>query len=170
MGEPATFTWQEQLKEAQLRFFHPKSRTFRLVDEYLRAMIREAEKPFPHGKSPPELVDPYADLVEAPGFEAFGNSSARTDTYLRLVRLELALQKSRAALGHYPARLDELRNGSLKTIPLDPFTEKPFVYRRTPSGYLLYSLGRNLRDDGGKPQLPRDEADGDYVAGHLYRK
>jgi hypothetical protein len=34
-------------------------------------------------------------------------------------------------------------------VPLDPFTDRPFIYRRTEKGYVLYSLWWNLKDDGG---------------------
>lgn len=32
----------------------------------------------------------------------------------------------------------------------DPFSGKPFAYRREGSGFCLYSIGPNLKDDGGK--------------------
>ncbi len=32
---------------------------------------------------------------------------------------------------------------------LDPFTNRPFVYRLGGSGFVLYSVGQNFRDDGG---------------------
>jgi hypothetical protein len=34
--------------------------------------------------------------------------------------------------------------------PLDGFTEQPFKYRRKANGYLLYSVGENGKDDGGR--------------------
>ena len=32
---------------------------------------------------------------------------------------------------------------------MDPFSDGSFVYKKTDSGFLLYSFGMNLEDDGG---------------------
>jgi len=37
----------------------------------------------------------------------------------------------------------------LKALPIDPFSDKPLVYRRTEDGFILYSVGPNFEDDGG---------------------
>jgi hypothetical protein len=34
---------------------------------------------------------------------------------------------------------------------MDPFSDKPLIYRRTGDNFILYSLGPNFEDDGGKP-------------------
>jgi len=36
-------------------------------------------------------------------------------------------------------------------LPLDPFSGKPFVYHRKSKGFVLYSFGDDLDDDGGRP-------------------
>ncbi len=64
---------------------------------------------------------------------------------------ELALHVFRAEHGREADRLEELVPGVLPTVPLDPFTTRPLVYRSTEDGPLLYSLGPNRRDDGGEP-------------------
>ena len=38
----------------------------------------------------------------------------------------------------------------LPEVPKDPFSGKELVYRVTPTGYLLYSVGVDGKDDGGK--------------------
>ncbi len=52
--------------------------------------------------------------------------------------------------GRYPESLEALVPGILNTVPIDPFTEKPLVYRLTSDEVLIYSLGSNERDDGGQ--------------------
>ena len=65
--------------------------------------------------------------------------------------------------------MDELVEADyLKKLPMDPYSDGPFVYRRTESGYLLYSLGTNLTDEGGKLGLRGGKRrmwadDGDWV-------
>jgi hypothetical protein len=72
---------------------------------------------------------------------------------LDLVRLGYALAAHRAEKGRYPAKLADLQPGYLKEIPQDRFTGKPLVYKLADeagkTGYTLYSVGANLKDDGG---------------------
>jgi len=56
------------------------------------------------------------------------------------------------AKGQYPESLNELVDcGYLKQVPVDPWSNKPLVYRRSQDSFLLYSVGRNFTDDGGVP-------------------
>lgn len=43
------------------------------------------------------------------------------------------------------------------SLPLDPYTDKPLLYRREGRGFVLYSVGRNFKDDGGREQGARKE-------------
>ena len=36
-----------------------------------------------------------------------------------------------------------------RSPPIDPFTGKPYRYDPSDEGFLLYSAGQNLTDDGG---------------------
>jgi hypothetical protein len=64
----------------------------------------------------------------------------------------LALARWRAEKGEYPASLDQLTAaGLLKDLPMDPYSDKPVIYRRTGDNFILYSLGPNFQDDGGEP-------------------
>ena len=38
----------------------------------------------------------------------------------------------------------------LDAVPLDPFDGKPLRYRELGTGFVVYSIGPNRRDDGGK--------------------
>jgi hypothetical protein len=82
---------------------------------------------------------------------------------IRLVQAALALKSYRHEHAAYPATLAALPS----EIRQDPFSGKDLVYRRTDSGYLLYSIGQNLKDDGGKvPEKSEDRTkSGDLVWG-----
>jgi hypothetical protein len=69
---------------------------------------------------------------------------------LRLLTVELALRCYRAEQGHGPERLEELVPKHLKRVPLDPFNGKPLTYRAQGTNWLLYSVGLDGVDDGGK--------------------
>jgi dimeric dUTPase (all-alpha-NTP-PPase superfamily) len=63
-----------------------------------------------------------------------------------------ALEAFKREKGAYPAKLSDLSPEYLKEIPKDLFSQKELSYRRTANGYLLYSVGANETDDGGKMQ------------------
>lgn len=64
----------------------------------------------------------------------------------------LALAAYKADKGRYPQKLDELVPAYLKSLPKDLFSGKEFVYKPSADGadYVLYSIGPNQIDDGGK--------------------
>jgi hypothetical protein len=77
----------------------------------------------------------------------------------RLLQTALGLQVYRQRHGRYPAALSELRAMGW-IAPVDVFSGQDLVYRRQGAGYLLYSVGPNLKDDGGQPhwlQLPKED-------------
>jgi hypothetical protein len=73
----------------------------------------------------------------------------RANTILELQQLASALAVYRAEHGEYPAKLEQLVLDVIRSLPLDVFNNKSFIYKRTPDGYLLYSAGENSVDDGG---------------------
>jgi hypothetical protein len=69
----------------------------------------------------------------------------------RLLAAELALRCYRSEVGRLPARLDDLIPNFLSNVPLDPFTDRPMIYRPHATNWLLYSIGQDGIDDGGAP-------------------
>lgn len=86
-----------------------------------------------------------------------------------LARLALALGLHKSERGGYPDALEELAGYFPEGLPADPFTGKPFVYKRTDEGFLIYSLGADGKDDGGKPAKTAASF-GDVVWRHLERR
>jgi hypothetical protein len=72
---------------------------------------------------------------------------------LRLMRSSLALCVYRRRYGRYPASLGDLRQRLECRCLQDPFSGGDFTYHRVGPGYLLYSIGDNLSDDGGTPRM-----------------
>ena len=86
------------------------------------------------------------------GLDKHVNREARCLADLRLALTALALEQFRAAHNNrYPAGLSELTPNYLVTILMDPFDGQPLRYRKQDDGYVLYSIGSDLKDDGGKP-------------------
>ena len=70
-----------------------------------------------------------------------------------LTEVSLALAAFKAEHAAYPAKLEVVVPNELKTLPDDLFTDEPLNYTRTEAGYVLYSVGPNLKDDGGKTPI-----------------
>ncbi|RKY05001.1 MAG: hypothetical protein DRP56_09405 [Planctomycetota bacterium] len=49
-----------------------------------------------------------------------------------------------------------LGKGYFKTIPMDPYSDGPLIYKKTDAGFTLYSVGSNFIDDGGVPGTDKD--------------
>ncbi|MCD4832041.1 MAG: hypothetical protein K8R02_09625 [Anaerohalosphaeraceae bacterium] len=63
----------------------------------------------------------------------------------------LALLVYKADKGSYPESLSVLKEaGCINSVPIDPYSDEPLVYRRTDEGFTLYSFGSDFDDDGGK--------------------
>lgn len=68
----------------------------------------------------------------------------------RLLAAELALRVFREDHGRLPLKLDELVPKYLDSVPIDPFSDKPLVYRATDGKFQLYTVWSNGLDEGGK--------------------
>jgi hypothetical protein len=88
-------------------------------------------------------------------------SRGRQDALLTTV----AILRCHTQTGRFPPSLESLRDDGLLTgLPPDPYSESPFMYRLTDTGFTLYSLGPDFDDDGGRhADWSRKPADGDYV-------
>jgi len=63
----------------------------------------------------------------------------------------MALRRWRLEKGEYPASLNELvAAGFLKELPMDPYSDKPLIYRKTNDDFILYTVGSNFTDDEGQ--------------------
>jgi len=84
---------------------------------------------------------------------------------LRIAQTALALERFRLENGNLPKELNALTPQFLKTLPIDPFTNKPLHYRVTEKGFRVYSTGENGQDDGGhtKAEEPSSIKNDDIV-------
>jgi hypothetical protein len=75
---------------------------------------------------------------------------------VRCARLVIKVEQFRRANDRLPDALSELRLAAGDEVALDPFTGKRLLYARDSEGYVVYSVGRDSRDDGGKlwPEPP----------------
>ncbi len=81
-------------------------------------------------------------------FPAFARSSA----CVRAAAVAIAIERYRIAKRMIPESLESLVPEFLKAIPADPFDGKPLRYKKLAMGYVVYSIGEDGTDDGGKEQ------------------
>jgi hypothetical protein len=94
---------------------------------------REVDKFFRHNS-------PYKILaaIAIPNFTKAEQTAAHNQTMVNEAQIVCALERYRLANGEYPESLDIIGG-------------EPLIYRRTADGsFLLYSIGWNEKDDGGK--------------------
>jgi hypothetical protein len=70
--------------------------------------------------------------------------------FARLLSLDLLIRAYKKEYGRVPASLDEVALKNYADLLIDPYSETQFVYRPTEQGFILYSVGKNGIDEGGK--------------------
>jgi hypothetical protein len=85
-----------------------------------------------------------------PAFTKVQQAADRTEQVHRNLELAFALAAYQRDEGRYPANLNALAPKYLAAIPDDLFSGKALIYRPSGNGYLLYSVGVNGRDEGGR--------------------
>jgi hypothetical protein len=92
-----------------------------------------------------------------PGLEKTWDNFARSHAETEMMRLALALERHQLEHGTLPPSLDALIPAHLPAVAEDPFSGRPLRYRRLDHGYLLYSVGPDGVDDGGRPRDAKDK-------------
>ena len=131
---------------------------------YLRMMgesIAQSGKPFPDrfAAFQPEATGDRED--ELPGrhfvasmlalvIDGAAEEDANHTGLMRAARAGLAVERYRLARGELPARLDDLVPEYLDAVPTDPIDGKQLRYKKLDKGYVVYSIGPDGTDDGGK--------------------
>jgi len=70
-------------------------------------------------------------------------------THARATQTALAVERYRLAEGHLPQSLDNLVPAYVEAVPVDPFNGQDMRYRVRKTGFVAYSIGEDLSDDGG---------------------
>ena len=78
----------------------------------------------------------------------------RTIAQLRTAQVGLAVERYRLASGSLPDTLSDLVPAYLGAVPKDPFDGKELRYKKLETGFVVYSIGEDGNDDGGK-EKPR---------------
>ena len=64
----------------------------------------------------------------------------------------------------FPENLEILvPEGYLESLPTDPYSDKPLIYKKAGDSFILYSVGGDFKDDGGKHSDTWSSPGRDYV-------
>jgi hypothetical protein len=138
---------------------------------YLKMINHEAglmRRPYRDVHDKLELADPSTKLpryaiVSRIMLPVFSRATAARDAGIAEEggsRILVGLQVYNDRYGCYPANLQALKSRLGWVVPTDPFSGKDFIYRPKGNGFVLYSIGENLKDDGMRPYPPPPRAPG----------
>jgi len=168
------------LGASQVLFFHPnKQETLQMVESFYD--FWEVIAPKTPGQMHIEEFDPEKEamtiikgnmLLEflTPALWKVSELGHRVKMDVEAMLTLIAILRYRQDEGNYPENLEELiTSGYLNKLPIDAWSDKSLVYRKTDNNFILYGIGRNFEDDGGEVAR-RDDGriklwadDGDWV-------
>ncbi|MGE5293746.1 MAG: hypothetical protein ACM3VT_02865 [Solirubrobacterales bacterium] len=114
------------------------------------------------------LPESYAIVrIVMPSVETLASVDLANQARLQTAQTAVAVERYRIAAGRLPESLADLVSTHLDAIPEDPFDGRPLRYRTSQTGYIIYSIGRDEKDSGGKERLPgragREQTDYDIT-------
>ena len=121
------------------------------------------------GRSPVTTILTRHQLLAAIMLPALGNlprKGAIGQATADEATLACALERYRLAHGQLPDRLEALAPDFVAALPHDVITGAAYKYQRTADSFLLYSVGWNETEDGGKVAMKGsawDPTEGDWV-------
>jgi hypothetical protein len=127
------------------------------VDLKKQATLRDF---VPHGKRDIESARAFASVMAALMLPSLARVREGEDVLRQTatnIDVALALRGFCNDQHRYPEQLEELVPKYLAKMPVDQFTGGSPIYRQTGAGYLLYSVGPNTRDDGGRTDGKADD-------------
>jgi len=85
-----------------------------------------------------------------PAFKRVIEIGNRLQTDVGATLTMIAILRHKQDTDRYSQNLNQLVTaGYLKQLPIDSFSDKPLVYKKTDDNFILYSVGPDFKDDGG---------------------
>ncbi len=87
-----------------------------------------------------------------PGMARMIEEDLKAQAWLRVARAALAVEEWRILHGQWPEALEQLVPDLLASVPTDPFSDGPVRMAKTENGVVVYSVGPDGDDDGGRTE------------------
>jgi hypothetical protein len=91
-----------------------------------------------------QRAGPLTQLL-VPALQSSTEARTRIEAEIRCLRILNSLARRAPSDEVKPTEL-----GLPADVLVDPYTGNPLQVKRTPDGWLIYSVGKNLKDDGGQ--------------------
>jgi len=125
---------------------------------YLRVMdqlMKQAEDPLGQAVDINAMIEDVPSYCMAtrtmgPAMRASLLTERQSDAATQTLLVGLAAKRYQLAHDTLPERLDLLVPDYLDAVPADPFDGKPLRYKLTDTGVIVYSVGKDGVDNGGK--------------------
>jgi hypothetical protein len=165
-------SWRDRAIMAPVAFFHARRHTTSRKWESMYQQMNQTLRLTPYQRKISGLAETYMPAVPdnalgrfipgmrfcryafigvfVPAIDRFVEKAHELRALHDAVVTIIAVKRYQADKGHCPDALDELvQAGYLAYMPPDPYSDKPLIYRKTEDGFILYSVGQNMKDDGG---------------------
>jgi type II secretory pathway pseudopilin PulG len=93
---------------------------------------------------------PWVARLLVPAVPKVTAATTRAQAQMRCARVALAVERYRLAHGRWPDALPDLAPQFLTAIPKDPYDRQPLRYKKLADGVVIYALGPDHTDNGGK--------------------
>ncbi|HQR08256.1 MAG TPA: hypothetical protein PLN21_15620 [Gemmatales bacterium] len=91
----------------------------------------------------------YNAQPEIDSIEKLAHVYLRNRAILRAIIAAIACERYRLEKKSWPTSLEQLVPTYLKSAPIDPYTAQPLFLKALPDGLVIYSVGKDGKDDGG---------------------
>jgi hypothetical protein len=158
--------WYDRMVQAMRKpTREERSKAFHAIDVDIRTMKAGVLGPFKGGafaaaREVNKRIGHILICLLLPAVSKVQDAADRTRQTHDNLRLAIALEMYHRDNKAYPKALGNLAPKYLKAVPGDRFSGKGLIYQLRGLGYLLYSVGPNGKDDGGKGP----DAGGDDIA------
>jgi hypothetical protein len=153
--------WYDRLAAAvRLKDRADREKALDQLEEDLKALKKEATSPanlvrlmLTQGKPDKMVGKALGDVLISllmPAARKVQNAHDRIEQVQRNLHVAFALAAYHQDHLRYPVALDDLAPRYLSAVPGDLFSGKALIYRPSAKGYLLYSVGVNGEDEGGR--------------------
>ncbi len=148
------------LASAPFLFSHPnKQETLRMANEFYdyceQLSLKTAAQMHAESDAIRDKIEKlFSDNIFlgsfSPAVRRIIEISNRLPTDVGAALTMIAIFRYNGDTGRYPQNLNQLVSaGYLKQLPIDAYSDKPLVYKKTEDNFILYSIGPDFKDDGG---------------------
>jgi hypothetical protein len=151
--------FKTMLESMNLQSWLAIGQTYELLRQVSRMPYPRQPRPLPTPEDHfAKIIMPAADLI------LFKEAQSRTALHVR--EAELAVRAYLLEKGHLPPSLTALAPEYVAELPSDPFGEGPLLSKLIGGKLVIYSVGPDLKDDGGKQmdtRFPEPKSKGDIT-------